>query len=448
MLKYLNLGICTIAGVAVAFAAGVPRVDNVSISQDDTTKLVTISYSLLDAPGVVTFDIQTNVSEGVWVSVGGNALSCAYGEVNRYVELKDVSHRIFWMPNRLAPEISFEPGAVRAVLTAWPEEAPPDYMVIDLNTDRVEGDTSSLLSKHTFYPDESYFPGGISNRVYKTEKLVMRRIPVSKDIKWVMGQENLKNATPHYVTLTNSFYMGIYEMTFRQWENLCGGVPETIVKYFYTNFTDNAELPMSGIDFIEVRGSIDGANWAAGVDPVTRRKVSANYSSWPTPLHRLRVRTGILFDLPTEAQWEYACRAGESSAFNNGEVATAAACNEIAWYNGNSSAITKYGDEILSLHPVGTKGAPNRWGLYDMHGNASELCLDIWEDDLGTGDALEPVGAAKPSSGSTYRLVRGGNAESAYGNCQSGFRTYKNVSAHGIYNGLRVVCPYPVNLNW
>ncbi|MBP3404744.1 MAG: formylglycine-generating enzyme family protein [Kiritimatiellae bacterium] len=447
MLKYLNLGICAIAGVAATFAAGVPRVDNVSISQDDTTKLVTISYSLLDAPGVVTFDVQTNVSEGVWASVGGNALSDAYGDVNCYVELKEGAHRIFWMPPRLCPEISVESGTVRAVLTAWPEESPPDYMVIDLNTGRVEGDTSSLLSKHAFYPDESHFPGGISNRVYKTEKLVMRKIPVSKDIKWVMGQDKLKNAIPHYVTLTNSFYMGIYEMTFRQWENLCGGVPGTIVKYFYTNFTDNAELPMSGVDFFEIRGSIDGSGWAAGVDPQTRRKVSANYSAYPTPLHRLRVRTGILFDLPTEAQWEYACRAGEPLAFNNAKASTAEACDEVAWYNENSSAVTKYGDSVLSVHPVGTKGAPNRWGLYDMHGNASELCLDIWQADIGT-EALEPVGAAKPSEDKVYRLVRGGNAGSDYGECQSGYRTYKNVSAHGTYNGLRVVCPYPLNLNW
>ncbi|MBR6587585.1 MAG: formylglycine-generating enzyme family protein, partial [Kiritimatiellae bacterium] len=159
------------------------------------------------------------------------------------------------------------------------------------------------------------------------------------------------------------------------------------------------------------------------------------------------VRTGILFDLPTEAQWEYACRAGEPLAFNNAKASTAEACDEVAWYNENSSAVTKYGDSVLSVHPVGTKGAPNRWGLYDMHGNASELCLDIWQADIGT-EALEPVGAAKPSEDKVYRLVRGGNAGSDYGECQSGYRTYKNVSAHGTYNGLRVVCPYPLNLNW
>ena len=437
MLKYLNLGICTIAGVAVAFAAGVPRVDNVSISQDDTTKLVTISYSLLDAPGVVTFDIQTNVSEGVWMSVGGNALSCAYGEVNRYVELKDVSHRIFWMPNRLAPEISFETGAVRAVLTAWPEDAPPDYMVIDLNTDRVEGDTSSLLSKHTFYPDESYFPGGISNRVYKTEKLVMRRIPVSKDIKWVMGQENLKNATPHYVTLTNSFYMGIYEMTFRQWENLCGGVPGTIVKYFYTNFTDNAELPMSGIDFIEVRGSIDGANWAAGVDPVTRRKVSANYSSWPTPLHRLRVRTGILFDLPTEAQWEFACRGGSGECLYTGEAWNEANLGKIAWFAGNTTHLQDVGQKLQ-----------NAYGLYDMLGNVQELCLDYYADTYVKGEDGEPVLDPEGSAtGNTYvewpRSVRGGAYNSTADSCASHTRSMCNAHSGWVpvNFGFRLMAP-------
>ena len=122
-------------------------------------------------------------------------------------------------------------------------------MVIDLNTGRTEGDTSSLLAKHTFYPDASYFPGGISNRMYKTDKLVMRRIPVSKNVKWVMGQDGVANAAPHYVTLTNSFYMGVYEMTYSQWENLCGGYHKNVVKTFYTNLTDVAVLPACGLDF-------------------------------------------------------------------------------------------------------------------------------------------------------------------------------------------------------
>ena len=448
MVKQLNLMLIAVAGVALSFAAGVPRVSNVEVAQEESTGLVTVSYSLHDAPGVVTFDVQTNVSEGVWASVGGEALSSAYGDVNCYVELKDSVHRIFWNPGKSCLGGGVSAGSVRAIVTAWSEESPPDYMVIDLNTGRTDGETSSLLSKHAFYPDESHFPGGISNRVYKTEKLVMRKIPVSKNIKWVMGQEGLANSTPHYVTLTNGFYMGVYEMTFRQWENLCGGVPGTIVKNFYTNFADNAELPMCGIDFVEVRGSVDGSNWGADKDPETRRKVSANYSSYPTPLHRLRVRTGVLFDLPTEAQWEYACRAGEASAFNNGENATASACAKVAWYSGNSSAVTKYGDSVLAVHPVGTRGVPNRWGLYDMHGNAAELCLDVWEANLGTGDVLEPAGAAIPQEGKVYRVVRGGDSASAYTKCQSGFRTYKNVSAHGELNGLRVVCPCPLNLKW
>ena len=446
MLKHVNFGICAIAGAMATFAAGVPCVENVSLVQDATTKLVTISYSLLDAPGVVTFDIQTNVSEGVWASVGGAVLSGAYGDVNRYVELQEGTRRIFWQPN--AEKLTFSDNSVRAVVTAWSEEAPPDYMVIDLNTGRTEGDTSSLLAKHTFYPDASYFPGGISNRMYKTDKLVMRRIPVSKNVKWVMGQDGVANAAPHYVTLTNSFYMGVYEMTYSQWENLCGGYHKNVEKTFYTNLTDVAVLPACGLDFYEVRGSIDGNKWAANVDPVECRKVSETYGSTPTPLHVLRVRTGALFDLPTEAQWEYACRAGTSTGFNSGKAASAAACDEVAWYGGNSSVVTKYGDTMLGVHPVGSKGVPNNWGLYDMHGNASELCLDVWKKELGTGDELEPVGAEKPESGTVYRVVRGGNAESGYGNCQSAFRTYKNVAAHGIYNGLRVVCPYPLNLNW
>jgi formylglycine-generating enzyme required for sulfatase activity len=313
-------------------------------------------------------------------------------------------------------------------------------MVIDLNCGRpAEG--GSLAHGHSFYADVNQLPFGISNRIYKTSKLVMRRIPVSPDLKWVMGQSGVANATPHYVTLTNSFYIGVYEMTYGQWENISHGFPSGALKYAHTNFTDISSMPVSGVMFTEVRGSDEGLGWFSDKDAVTRRDVDAN-----TPIDNLRLRTGILFDLPTEAQWEYACRAGESSLFNNGEDSI----GETAWHKENSFVTTVRGDSIRAFREVGTRYAPNNWGLYDMHGNVREMCLDVWRNDLGTDEVKEPLGA--PHTGDSnkdkYRVFRGGSFSDSAENCRSSYRTYTNVKAHYVYNGLRVVCPYPLGLNW
>lgn len=98
----------------------------------------------------------------------------------------------------------------------------------------------------------------------------------------------------------------------------------------------------------------------------------------------LRSRVGGRFDLPTAAQREYACRAGTTTAWNNGSTITGSntdsELDKLGWYKGNAS----------TLHPVGQLLA-NAWGLYDMHGNVWQWCLDWWQDDLGTADAIDPV---------------------------------------------------------
>ena len=426
---------------SAAIASAVPNISGVEVAQDETSKLVTISYCLSDAPGIVTFSLETNASEDVWLPIDGSDLAGAWGDVNMLVTPKEEGkHTIFWQPNISNPAFSMEKGNVRAVLTAWQEEYPPDYMVIDLNCGR-PADGGPLAHGHSFYADANQLPFGISNKMYKTSKLVMRRIPVSPDLKWVMGQADVDNATPHYVTLTNSFYIGVYEITYGQWENICHNIPSTTSKYGYTNFTDVSSMPVCGVMFTEVRGSSKGLGWFSDKDAVTRRDVDAN-----TPISNLRLRTGILFDLPTEAQWEYACRAGESTSFNNGTDSI----GETAWYKQNSLATTVRGDKLRAIHEVGTRNSSNNWGLYDMHGNVREMCLDVWRNDLGADDVKEPLGAPYTGVANTdkFRVFRGGCFSDSADACRSSYRTYTNVKAHYTSNGFRVVCPYPLGLNW
>ena len=159
----------------------------------------------------------------------------------------------------------------------------------------------------------------------------------------------------------------------------------------------------------------------------TSAEPSANVAAGSFP-GRLRAKTGLAgFDLPTEAQWECACRAGTTTALNNGRDLSSekGAClnlNEVGRYCENSNHTTQ---------AAGGK-RPNAWDLYDMHGNVLELCRD-WQGDC-SGDAIVPVGL---SSG-RYRVSRGGTWANYALGCRSADR---GVSAHGnrdSYSGFRL----------
>ena len=114
--------------------------------------------------------------------------------------------------------------------------------------------------------------------------------------------------------------------------------------------------------------------------------------------------SGYMFALPTEAQWEYACRAGTETPFNSKD-----GIEEIAWYSGNAKGAQK----------VGSKKKANAWGLYDMHGNVAEWCEDAYAKY--DGDRTDPL----PRSGNRLnRVIRGGNWESDASACRSAARDY------------------------
>ena len=120
---------------------------------------------------------------------------------------------------------------------------------------------------------------------------------------------------------------------------------------------------------------------------------------------RLSERQFETFRLPTEAEWEYACRAGNTASYSFGEVPSL--LTQYAWFNSNSNH---------SAHPVGQK-APNAFGLYDMHGNVWEWCSD-WYDEYIADSSIDPQG---PPDGSS-RILRGGSWFCTPGPCRSGNR--------------------------
>lgn len=141
---------------------------------------------------------------------------------------------------------------------------------------------------------------------------------------------------------------------------------------------------------------------------------------------KLSQKTGKTFTLPTEVQWEYACRAGTSTRYYFGDDGTL--LGEYAWYSKNSNRET---------HPVGQK-KPNAWGLYDMHGNVMEWCLDWFDDDYYSQSLRRnPAGT---NTGS-YRVYRGGNWNYAPDYSRSAYRNGGLPGIRGTILGFRLAAP-------
>ncbi len=182
---------------------------------------------------------------------------------------------------------------------------------------------------------------------------------------------------------------------------------------------------------------------------ILRGTSSTGGAGWPTYGHavdptsfmgKLRTKTGLIFDLPTEAQWEYACRAGTVTALNSGQDLTAtfsdANMTEVGRYYSNKSD-GKGGDS--TAHTKVGSYRPNAWGLYDMHGNVDEWCLD-WLNRYEEAAVEDPLG---PTEGALHvRVLRGGTWCSGASGCRSAMRIYQLPSGYsgGEGGGFRIVC--------
>ncbi len=175
----------------------------------------------------------------------------------------------------------------------------------------------------------------------------------------------------HQVSLTHGFWMGKYTVTQAQWKAVVGSNP-----------------------------SLDlGAN---------RPVVSVSWDDCQVFAAALNATTGEKFRFPTEAEWEYACRAGTTTRFYWGDDPSYSAIANYAWYDGIADG--------KGHKEVGGK-LPNAWGLYDMIGNVSEWCQD-WYGDYSAGSVTDPKG---PANGD-YRVQRGGSYSSAHWYCRSAYR--------------------------
>jgi formylglycine-generating enzyme required for sulfatase activity len=197
----------------------------------------------------------------------------------------------------------------------------------------------------------------------------------------------------HPVTINRAFFIGKFEVTQAQWLAVMGDNPSTN--------QNNSNQPVESISWEECQEFINRLN-----------------ESEQSPLR---------FRLPTEQEWEYACRAGTSTEYSHGsgetctppEVRPTDPCSEhiaFMWYAGNNS---------ISPRSAGTK-LPNPWGLYDMHGNVNEYCQDIY---------ITPLTQVQYPN---ERVVRGGSFASPDWNCRSAARSAQPVNAGSITIGFRL----------
>ena len=274
----------------------------------------------------------------------------------------------------------------------------------------------------------------------KTTNLVLRLVPPGTFVAQCENSQynNPKHqwASAMHITLTRPFYIGVFEVSQYQFAQLTQRWPS----YFMS--TDRAARPVESINWDVIRGAIGDFSW-----PNT-------YSVSPSSfIGRLRQKTRLDFDLPTEAQWEYACRAGTTSEYYKvGVTKDTFAKAGLARYVGNSGS---YSQEIQSggSWENATQGTAivgsyksNDWGLYDMLGNVNEWVLDR----LRAG--VDPEYAVTGS----YRILRGGSWRMDEYACSCRFRMtdltmgqsadntgYKNA---GVGNGFRIVCHEPSTL--
>ena len=305
------------------------------------------------------------------------------------------SHHIAWAANYDGAAFVSDNVTVRMEIVRYPDR----YAVVD-----VSGGDNVAAYPVTFHASD---PSVGDVAPYKLDRILLKFIPPGRF--WMgsptteQGRQGAREAR-HHVTLTEPFYLGVYETTQRQYSDVMQANPSG---------TKAEDLPVAAVSYNAIRGEKLGARWPAD------GQVDAT-----SFMGRLRARTGLAFDLPTEAQWEYACRAGTDTPFNDAEEADpsktyedtyAASMALLGRFKGNYEDGTAYNKTYTT---VGSYNA-NGWGLYDMHGNVSEWCLDWHVDALESlGQYVDPRG---PGSGS-YRATRGGYNSANAVNCRSAKR--------------------------
>lgn len=424
----------------MAFGAEAGTIDKVVVRQQwPWNAKVNIDYRLLETEGR-TYDIDVTLKNGEETltvpasSFSGDRYSVGAGE-----------HRIVWDPAKTAYVARRELPNLTVTLTATDVES-RKYLIIDMSEGAVNGKAAKPWPVSYSATVIDTDGDGQWDDEYKRTKMVFRRIepgtftmgsPSTEPDTW--NQKNKKGTEKqHQVTLTKPFYMGVFEVTAQQFYQIKAWWPNAA----YGKSTATGNRPSTNCSYEFLRGSVaQGIDWPATghavyeIPSVTAfsnfNHMDANKISLVGWFRRHVADTGLLVDLPTEAMWEYCCRAGSAHTFHDGtdlvsgevkdvdpdgsDPAAGTGVYSVARLKKNSlkydEATTSWTDpkddgDQYGPGPVGSR-APNAWGLYDMHGSVNEWVLD-WVAEEALPDATDPAGV---TSG-TQRGYRGGGYQS------------------------------------
>ena len=353
--------------------------------------VVTVAYSL-DADAIVTADFREN-----GVSLGGTNQWSLAGDVFRLVSAG--TGKITWNAAKDIPDRQL--SSVTVELKAWAESDAPDYLIADL----MYGSTCRIK----YYPSEDFIPGGIvAEEAYRIYYLPMRKIH-AKGVSWTMGTTNElgrttsdARETAHTVVLPANYYIGVFELTHAQ----CAacGISRS------GNFNEEYRwrmTPQNRTTWNGFRGST--------LPPAEPSSTS--------PFGKIRDRTGLLVDFPTEAQWEFAARGG----YSEGTWGDGSSILTQSSKDSNLSNLASYKFNVNTMTNTGSF-KPNGYGLYDMHGNVGEMCQDWYRTDITTlngvcnanGEHFVDDDTTTPANG---RVVRGGHYGSNPVGCRASYRT-------------------------
>ena len=360
--------------------------------------------------------------------------------VSEPVVTGDGVHRVTWNLAADCPGLVTTNFSVRVTATPFGDTT-PIYMVIDLSAGPEAGVGGYPVRYTTQAPD-------LSDDTCRTTEMWLRRCPAGT---FNMGYDDYASADDgawktHPVTLSYPFYIGVFECTQQQYHQVMGTWPS-----FYSNATYRATRPVESISYRDqVRGN---TGWTSN------NKNDTNVGSG-TFVAKMRTRTGITWlDLPTEAQWEYAARAGTDHVYG-WEGVTASTVTSYARGANTPTGVENIGmnstngsvSTVAGTAKVGSY-TPNNWGLYDMLGNVQEMCGDAHVRSRPTAEGTKSDGTAytesdwidprmdpyAPTSISGGRIMRGGALSHPNAKLTVYNRLPVSSDAKSRANGFRIV---------
>jgi len=423
----MKLTLLVLTAAAALALQSVPQLSSVSVSKGGDGS-IEVAYSLSEE-AIVTASFAYDGT-----AIATNLCWSQNGDVNKLVAAG--SHRFCWRADRdhaLDDVESVDVGKLQVTLTAHPKSSPPAYMVVSMTQPGVK----------LFYASEAAVPNGVTNRCYKGDYMIFRRMPAA-GVVWRMGADNaIDTRIPHLVKLSADYYIGVYNLTRLQYYHaqLYGGAASP--GWTGTAVGSGEETwycALNSISPVDFRG---GLLWPEGGHTLTTSAC---------PLGYLRTATGLpLLDMPTDAQWEFAARVGDApnkTDYANEKAEVKGQASDYGW-RGHWNEEGKSGPIEVGLYP------PSKMGLYDLHGNVYDTCLDYLAsgNDYAVHFATEPVvdpagpvraNANLENSGQKCRVCRGGTwSDGTVAAIANKPGSNQRETYTGPYMGFRLVTPLP-----